>query len=161
MSAVVLALVVAASGATNESYSAAHAEMKRTGRPLLVLVGADYCPGCRTMKHTLSQEQMAKRVLGKVAFAKVDTENQTKLARKLLRGSSIPQLVMFRRTKEGWKATRLVGAKSEREVETFVSSGLKDAVVEPESEEESDEGDQDDDQADQPKEAAAAGDESK
>lgn len=131
MSSVVLALVVAASGATNGTYTSAHAEMERTGRPLLVLVGADYCPGCVKMKSTLSREPLAKRVLGKVAYARVDTETDGRLARKLMHGSSIPQLVMYRRTKEGWKASRLVGAKSEREVEQFVQTGLKDAIVEP------------------------------
>ena len=48
--------------------------------------------------------------LNKVAFAHVNTDQQSDLAGKLMRGGSIPQLVMFHKTDDGWKREQLTGA---------------------------------------------------
>ena len=37
----------------NPAYQAAVANAQAQRRPLLVLVGAEWCPGCRTMKQTV------------------------------------------------------------------------------------------------------------
>ena len=63
-----------------------------------------------------------------VAYAVVNTDYDQMLASKLMQGSSIPQLVLYRQTDRGWQRTRLIGAQSEEQVESFIGqSGPLDA----------------------------------
>ena len=106
------------------SYEQALADSQAKGRPLLVLIGADWCPGCRTMKQRTMPRLAQNGKLKPVEFAHVDTDHQEVLANKLMRGNSIPQLILFTQTADGWKRTQLTGAQSERAVETFIQEGL-------------------------------------
>lgn len=119
---------VGAAARNSQSYSAAHREMKEKNRPLLVLIGADWCPGCQVMKQTMSRDGIRKSLAGKVAYAQVNKDQEARIAGRIMRGDRIPQLVMFRRTRDGWKATRMIGSQSESAIQSFVESGLKDAL---------------------------------
>ena len=104
----------------SNDYDTAFKQTEETGRPLVVLIGADWCPGCRQMKYTTLPELEKKGGLRNVAFAHVNTDRQSELAGKLMRGSSIPQLVMFRKTDTGWKRQQLTGAQSTSSIEAFI-----------------------------------------
>ena len=119
---------IAAARSTHHSYAAAHREMKEHGRPLLVLIGADWCPGCQIMKQTMGRDGIRKSLANRVAYAQVNKDEEARIASRILKGDRIPQLVLFRRTRDGWKATRMIGAQSEGAVQSFVESGLKDAL---------------------------------
>ena len=41
-----------------------------------------------------------------------------------MRGSSIPQLIMYHRTATGWKRESLVGAQDPAAIESFINRGL-------------------------------------
>ena len=45
-------LQAAALTAVDHDYAKAYQETAETGRPLVVLIGADWCPGCRQMKYS-------------------------------------------------------------------------------------------------------------
>ena len=47
-----LLMQAAAIAATSRDYATAYHETSRTGRPLVVLIGADWCPGCQVMKQS-------------------------------------------------------------------------------------------------------------
>ncbi len=63
-------------------------------------------------------------LLRRVAFARVNPDQETELAQQLIGGGPIPQLVMFRRTRRGWIRTSLVGGQSIETVEQFITEGL-------------------------------------
>jgi len=111
-------------------YAEAREQMLESGRPLVVLVGADWCPACRQMKSSVMPEVARRGGLEEVSFSMVNTDRRSGLARKLMSGGSIPQLVMYRRTDEGWRRTQLTGAQSPQQVERFIERGLADALVE-------------------------------
>jgi thioredoxin-like negative regulator of GroEL len=113
-------LQVVAVGAAGHDYATAYYETRESGRPLVVLVGADWCPGCVQMKHTSLPEVEKKGGLSKVAIAYVNTDQQSQLARKLMKGGSIPQLVMFHKTETGWKRQQLTGAHSASAIQAFL-----------------------------------------
>jgi thioredoxin-like negative regulator of GroEL len=120
-----IALQTAIFATTTNSYAEARAKTSETGKPLVVLVGADWCPACQQMKNT-ALPQVAKRgALGKVAFAVVNTDHDRELAHQLMRGGSIPQLVMYRETPTGWKRESLVGAQDPAAIESFINRGLE------------------------------------
>jgi thiol-disulfide isomerase/thioredoxin len=112
-----------------QTYAEAHKDNAETGRPLVVLVGADWCPACRTMKSSALPQVEKDGVLSKVAFAVVNTDREGDLAHKLMRGSSIPQLIMYHKTDDGWKRYSLVGAQSPQRIESFIQQAVESPVI--------------------------------
>jgi thioredoxin-like negative regulator of GroEL len=106
------------------TYAEAHKDHSETGRPMVILVGAEWCPACVQMKNTVLPQVARRGVLQKVAFATVNADNQRSLAQKLMKGGSIPQLIMYRRSGNGWKRHLLVGKQSPERIEAFINQGL-------------------------------------
>lgn len=125
-----LLLQAAAVSAGSHDYATAFKETEETGRPLVVLIGADWCPGCRQMKYTTIPALEKKGGLRNVAFAYVNTDRQGGLAGKLMRGSSIPQLVLYQKTDGGWTRKQLTGAQSTTNVEEFLAGTTDTAPTE-------------------------------
>ena len=103
-----------------DGYSDAYHAAQSNGKPLVVLVGTEWCPGCKTMKHGILPRLMGRGKMQRVNFAQVNSDDDWGLASKLLVGDTIPQLVVFAKTPEGWKCEHLKGAKSEAEVEEAI-----------------------------------------
>jgi len=116
---------VLATGANNTfvSYAEAHKVNAETGRPLVVLIGADWCPACRQMKSAVPQLAQ-KGVLQKVAFTVLNTDHDGAIAQKMMTGGSIPQLVMYHKTASGWKRSSLNGSQSPAAIEAFINAGV-------------------------------------
>jgi thioredoxin-like negative regulator of GroEL len=121
LSALLQAAVVS-TGAQN--YADAHKQMTENGKPLVVLVGADWCPGCRTMKQSAMPQVEKNGGLSQVAFAIVNTDRESALSQKLMSGGSIPQLIMYHQSATGWQRKSLVGAQSPSQIESFIRQGV-------------------------------------
>lgn len=104
--------MVAAAAAPSTSYSEAYREAHQTGKPLVILVGADWCPGCRTMKQSVIPALKESGDLAQVSFATVNTDHDRELAGKLMQGGSIPQLIVYKKTETGWEREQVTGARS-------------------------------------------------
>jgi thioredoxin-like negative regulator of GroEL len=103
-----------------EQYNVAYAQAQENGKPLVVLVGAEWCPGCVKMKNQVIPVMKSNGSLGNVQFAQVNTDHDPELAEQLMRGQSIPQLIMYTKTDTGWKRSQMTGPKSVSEVESFI-----------------------------------------
>jgi len=114
---------------SSNNYDHAYKNMNETGRPLVVLVGADWCPGCRTMKQSVIPQLEKTGKLQQVAFATVNTDQQGPLAESLMSGGSIPQLIMYVKTEKGFERKQMIGAHSAGEVEAFINQGVSQTVV--------------------------------
>jgi thiol-disulfide isomerase/thioredoxin len=110
------ALLTPMANAYDEAYQLANDE----NRPLVVLIGADWCPACRTMKNATLPRLQRDGGLRDVAYAEVNTDQQSQLADRLLRGNSIPQLVIFYKDDGKWRSSRMIGARGEQEVQAAV-----------------------------------------
>jgi thioredoxin-like negative regulator of GroEL len=112
-------------GAGAESYQTALREAETNQRPLVVLVGADWCPGCRTMKQGVLPALARRGALRNVSMATVDADREASLAGQLMRGSSIPQLIVFSRGQDGnWRREQITGAASEARVESLITRAI-------------------------------------
>jgi thioredoxin-like negative regulator of GroEL len=125
VSSIVIAALLHASllPSGSQSYAEAHRIHLETGKPLVVLVGADWCPACRTMKQSTLPQAQRQGVLNGVALAQINTDQQPELARQLMRGGSIPQLIVYHKVDNGWQRRDLVGAQN--------VSAIQQAVVPP------------------------------
>jgi thioredoxin-like negative regulator of GroEL len=120
---------VAADHSAPGTYAAAYQDTQDSGKPLVVLVGASWCPACRSMKTSTMPGVAAQGGLANVAFAYVNTDAQSELAGQLMEGNMIPQLVMYEKTADGWKLTRLVGAQSVDAVQDFLRPAVAQAIA--------------------------------
>ncbi len=110
LAAVLQASIIAATAAGGSStarvaaddYAAARAKTAKTGEPILILVGAEWCPACVEMKKEVMPEIRKRGILRKVAFANVNLDNEQELAKELTDGGPIPQMIMYRKTRMGW-----------------------------------------------------------
>lgn len=109
-----------------QPYAEAYKEHEASGKPLLVLVGADWCPACVTMKNgTLARMERGGK-LKNVAFSVINTDQESKVARRLMRGGTIPQLVLFTRMPDGnWDRQQLTGSQSEQTVEKLIGDAIE------------------------------------
>jgi thioredoxin-like negative regulator of GroEL len=122
--AVVMATEVEATSVSHETYTEAHQKTTETGRPLVVMVSTEWCPPCQTMKKQVLPRVREHGLLRKVAFAIVNPDRDKDLAEKITGGGPIPQLVMFRKSGNGWVRKKLVGGQSVESVEEFINEGL-------------------------------------
>ena len=121
------ALVLSGGGATpagGESYAEARRTTVATGKPMVVMVSTDWCPPCQVMKKTILPRVRKRGLLRKVAFAMVNPDHNAELAEKITGGGPIPQLVMFRKTAQGWMRRKLIGGQTVEAVEQFINEGL-------------------------------------
>jgi len=123
-------LQAAALTAVGQDYATAYRQAAESGRPLVILIGADWCPGCRQMKYTAIPELEKSGGLRKTAFAYVNADQQSDLAGKLMKGASIPQLVVYRKTESGWMRQQLTGAHSASAIKSFLDQASEAPVAE-------------------------------
>ncbi len=111
-------------------YAEAYQQHRSEGKPLVVLVGASWCPACRTMSTSSLPAASRNGTLRDVAFAVVDVDHDRKLAEQLMRGSSVPQLIMYYQTSQGPRRVQLTGAHDADAIARFVQQGQAAAQVE-------------------------------
>lgn len=105
-----------------ETYADAHQKTVETGQPLVVMVGADWCPACQMMEHQVIPVARQRGIFRRVAFALVNVDRDREVGQNLTNGGPIPQLIVFRRTADGWARTQLIGAQTVEQVEQFIST---------------------------------------
>ena len=95
-----------------------------TGKPMVVMVSTEWCAPCQVMKKTVIPQVRKRGLLRKVAFAMVNPDRDRELADKLIGGGPVPQLVMYRKTPDGWTRQVLVGGQTVEAVEQFINEGV-------------------------------------
>lgn len=83
----------------------------KLGKPVVVKLGADWCPPCRAMKPII--KELAKEQAGKVIFLDLDIEQQRDLARRF-KISLIPTIIFY--DKNGKFKAKKTGFMSKREL---------------------------------------------
>jgi len=122
--ALVILLQVSLTAGEKDNYAQAWKATTQTGKPMVVLVGATWCPACVEMKEKVIPKLRQRGVLKRVSFAAVDFDRQRELGRELTGGGPIPQLLMYRKTNLGWRLRRLIGRQEVKTVETFITEGI-------------------------------------
>jgi thioredoxin-like negative regulator of GroEL len=103
-----------------ETYAEAYAQSQEQSKPLLAFVGAAWCPACRTMKEATLPQLRARHALDGFALALVDLDRDGEIGARLTDGGPIPQLVLWRKTAQGWTVRRLIGSQSIETIRSFL-----------------------------------------
>jgi thiol:disulfide interchange protein len=101
-------------------YEIAYRKAQEEKKPLVVLVGADWCAACKTMKSDTIAPMKANGQFKEVVFTQVDKESQPELASQVMQGNTLPQIVVFCESEKGWKKFSLAGLQSERRVKELI-----------------------------------------
>ena len=124
-----LTLVAAVPAAADSEYATAYHDSQKTGKPMLIMVGAKWCSACQAMKSSLIPKLKRRGELDGVVFARLDYDTQGKLAKQVMSGRTLPQLILYYRSDDGWQRKHLTGGQSLAAVEALLSNGKKAARV--------------------------------
>jgi thioredoxin-like negative regulator of GroEL len=113
------------------AYSDAQKAALKDGEPLLVLVGANWCPACAQMKSAVVPELVHRGDLKNYHFAQVDVDQQRDLANRLSSAGVIPQLILYRKTEKGWRRWEIIGGQSPESVEAFLRNSGSEQAKQP------------------------------
>ena len=112
------------SPAKPETYAEAYKTTTKTGKPMVIMVSTEWCVPCQTMKKRIIPRIRERGVFRRVAFAMVNPDQDADLAEQITGGGPVPQLVMYRKTANGWMRRKLIGGQSVEDVEAFIKEGL-------------------------------------
>ena len=120
---VVLQTAVMATGA--QPYPQAYDALVKDGKPMLVVVGADWCPACVTMKNGTLARMEKQGQLSEVSYVALNSDRHPELASKIGSGSAIPQVVLYEKTESGFRRRQLTGAQSEGVIQSLVKGAAQ------------------------------------
>ena len=117
--AILLQLPLAAT--PGETYAEAHQKTVETGQPMVVMVGAPWCPACQQMENNVIPVVRKRGLFRRVSFALVHLDREEQLGQSLIGQEPIPQLIVYRKTPAGWRRRRLIGGQSVQTVEQVIN----------------------------------------
>jgi thioredoxin-like negative regulator of GroEL len=122
IAALMLVAVVSAPPGSEEPipYDAAYVQAQEQKKPLVVLVGADWCAACKSMKADTIHSMKNEGAFKEVVFTQVDKDAQPEIAQQVMQGNTLPQIVVFCESEQGWKRFSLTGMQSERRVKELL-----------------------------------------
>lgn len=126
---IIASLQLATLSAQADQFEAAYQRSLATERPLVVLLGAKWCPGCVTMKDKVMPKVQKSGALAKVEYVYVDIDQRPDLAAKLSQAKTIPQLIHYHKTPDGWRLNVLNGAYGVEQVKTFLETGSAEPLT--------------------------------
>ncbi len=116
---VALAFILALTATGKESslnYEDAFAKAEKEKKPLLILVGARWCASCQVMKRDTIEPMKDSGDLKDVVVVLIDKDERPELAEQLMRGETLPQVVVFSQESGNWKRFSLTGMQSKSRI---------------------------------------------
>ncbi|TWU42028.1 thioredoxin family protein [Novipirellula artificiosorum] len=130
---VTLLLAVVLSGVTSEhpiqqKYATAYQESLRENKPLMVVVGAPWCPACNVLKNSTIKPMAQTGELDDVCVAVIDKDQDPELVEQLTRGEKmLPQIILFTKTGSGqWNRSRLMGFQPKQPIRSLIQKAIMD-----------------------------------
>ena len=111
-----LALLMAVATGSQQplDYEAAFAKAQDEQKPLMILVGARWCASCQVMKRETIEPMIHTGELDQVVLTYVDKDERPELAEQLMKGDTLPQIIVFTKSSGNWKRLSLTGMQSEK-----------------------------------------------
>lgn len=91
-------------------YDQAYAQFEG-GKPMLIMVTADWCPACQKLKSGPIASMIRQGKLNAVSFTIIDVDRQPAMARKLMKTGVVPQLILFKHRDGKIQRRQLIGGQ--------------------------------------------------
>lgn len=126
MVSLLLAVVLGSVTSLKTDYAEAYKESVDEDKPLMVVVGAPWCPACNVLKQSTLEPMAQTGELDQVSVAVLDRDANPELANQLTKGEKmLPQIIMFTRTSAGqWKRHQLKGYQTKQPVRNMIRSAV-------------------------------------
>lgn len=110
----------------DQDYQKAYKESVAEDKPLMVVVGAPWCPACNVLKDSTLAPMAKSGELDAVSLVMINRDEDPELAQQLTKGErKIPQIIVFTKEQEGqWKRRRLTGYQSRQPIRTLIRRAL-------------------------------------
>lgn len=118
------AFLTSGSSSSALSYRDAYSEAQDSKRPLMIVIGADWCQACKELKDTTIPQMQKVGKLDGVVLTYIDIDQEPELSRQLLNGPSIPQVILFSKNDSGWNRKQLTGRQSADSVAGLIAPAI-------------------------------------
>ena len=128
MTSIALSVLLQASMAVSAaplSYEKGVQAAAKSGRPLLILVGAEWCRDCVVLKRDVMPKLKKTGLLDQVEFVYLDFDQNRALVSQMMLNEMIPEMILYRKTAGGWKRSNLNMSEKLQEIQAFIKTGLK------------------------------------
>jgi thioredoxin-like negative regulator of GroEL len=125
-----LLLAFVLSGVTSEqqlqqNYAEAYQQSVDQEKPLMVVVGAPWCPACNVLKETTIKQMAQTGELDSVSLAVINRDEEPELVKELTAGEKmLPQIIVFTKDDGRWKRRRLMGFQPKSPVRSLIKRAL-------------------------------------
>jgi thioredoxin-like negative regulator of GroEL len=126
-----LLLAVVLASATSEqnlqqNYADAYQQSVAENKPLMVVIGAPWCPACNVLKDTTLKPMVSSGELDAVSLVMINRDEAPELAQQLTQGvRTLPQIIVYSKENGGqWKRRRLMGFQTRQPVRSLIRSAL-------------------------------------
>ena len=123
--AVILGNVTSAS-VPHKEYAEAYKESVAEEKPLMVVVGAPWCPACNVLKESTIVPMAETGELKDVSLTLINRDVDPELAKQLTKGDKmLPQIIVYSKSTDGsWQRSRLKGYQPKQPVRSLIRRAL-------------------------------------
>lgn len=125
-----LLLALALSGVTSEEqmhqkYAVAYEQSVKQHKPLMVVVGAPWCPACTVLKDTTIKSMAQTGELDSVSLAVINKDEEPELVQQLTGDDKmLPQIIVFTQDNGRWQRRKLLGFQPKQPVRSLIRKAL-------------------------------------
>ena len=127
--ALVIALQLCIVSWNAQEYDQAYRKSIESGKPLLVLVGADWCGACQVMKKKVLPQLQQDGILKDIYVTEIDLGEDADLVNRFSKVKTIPCLILFTKSDQKWERRELTGMHGQKSVKAFLTKHAERAVA--------------------------------
>lgn len=126
---VFLTMVLAVNGVSSKplSYEEALQQAQKDNKPIMIVVGAKWCAACEMMKRETIEPMKADGKLNDVIVTYLDKDQRPELAQQIMKGETLPQIVMFSKEKDQWRRIAVTGLQNKERMQELLGRVAKAA----------------------------------
>lgn len=110
-----------------QNYADAYKQSVLEDKPLMVVVGAPWCPACNVLKNSTLGPMVESGELDGVSLAMINRDDDPELAKQLTNGvNTLPQIIVYSK-EEGtgqWQRRRLMGFQKRQPIRTLIRRAI-------------------------------------
>ena len=127
--ALVIALQMCLVSWNAQGYDKAYHQSLESGKPLLVLVGADWCGACQVMKKRVMPQLDKEGALRDIHCTELNLSEDEELANRISKVNTIPCLILFTKSDDKWQKRELIGMHNQKSVKAFLAKHATPTVA--------------------------------